>query len=294
MRSDMGFDCAAALLPVDMRGSARALPERTRREAEELRLRSGRPPTVLAHGAERPFGERSVSLSDLDTVLETATRASAHAALADVSSGFVTVRGGCRVGLCGQAVLRENGALTLRRLSSVCIRIPHEAAGCADGIWQALSAGGFADTLIISPPGAGKTTLLRELTRLLSREGRRVSVIDERGEVAGMWEGESAFDLGPCTDVLTGAPKADAAMLLLRSMSPEVLVMDEITSPGDVEAVYSAAGCGVKLLATAHALRADTLMERPLYRALLAEGIFKRAVTISRRGNTRIYEVSTL
>ena len=150
--------------------------------------------------------------------------------------------------------------------------------------------GGFCDTLIVSPPGAGKTTLLRELVRLLSVRGERVAVADERAEVAGGLEG--GFDLGPRTDVMSGAPKAAAALMLIRSMSPTVLAMDEITAPEDVEAVLSAAGCGVAVLATAHAEGLAGLRRRALYRRLLDEGVFRRFVAVRRRPDgAREYEV---
>ena len=263
-----------------MRQTVLALPAGLRNRAEELRLRVGRVPGLVTVSGEQSLPCRAVTTRDLDTVLETATRASAHTALAGVSSGFVTVRGGCRVGLCGEAALQDGRVKTLRRLSSVSIRIPREVHGCADELFRKLSAEGFPDTLIVSPPGAGKTTLLRELVRLSSDSGKRVSLIDERGEVAGVWDGEPVFDVGSRTDVMTAAPKKAAASMLIRAMSPQILAMDEITSPEDIDAAETAAGCGVRLLATCHAGSADELVARPLYRRLLELGIFKRTISI--------------
>lgn len=291
MKDGSGFGKAAALLPQELRAAALALPESVGNAAEELRLRAGREAGVLLPDGERGFGSRTVTVRDLETVLETATRASAHTALSAMSAGFVTVRGGCRVGLCGEAVVKDGAVSGIRRLSAVSLRIPRQAKGCADGIIGPLTAGGFTDTLIISPPGAGKTTLLRELVRLLSDGGARVSLIDERGEVAGVWEGEPELDVGRRTDIMTGAPKKEAAIMLIRAMSPEILAADEITSPEDVAAMAAAAGCGVKLLATAHAGSAGELAARPLYAELLALGVFRRSVTIRKRGGVREYEV---
>jgi stage III sporulation protein AA len=129
------------------------------------------------------------------------------------------------------------------------------------------------------------------LIRLLSEGGARVSENDERGEVAGVWEGVPELDVGRRTDVMTGAPKKEAAVMLIRAMSPEILAADEITSPEDVEAVASAVGCGVRLLATAHAGSARELLQRPVYAKLMALGIFKKCVIIRRRGAAREYEV---
>lgn len=289
MRDCDGFNNAAALLPSDIRQVVLSLPAEVRRVAEELRLRTGRVPGLLTASGEQTLSCRAVTPRDLDTVLETATRASAHTALAGVSSGFVTVKGGCRVGLCGEAALQDGQVKTLRRLSSVSIRIPHEARGCADSIFRELRAADFPDTLIVSPPGAGKTTLLRELVRMSSDSGKRVSLIDERGEVAGVWEGEPVFNVGRCTDVMTGAPKKAAASMLIRAMSPQILAMDEITSPEDIDAAEAAAGCGVRLIATCHAGSADELSSRPLYQRLLELGIFKRTVSIRQSPKGREY-----
>ena len=176
MRDSEGFENAAALLPLDMRSDVLALPEGLRAGAEELRLRAGRRLSLAMPEGESPVGKRTVTPRDLDTVLENATRASAHTALESVASGFVTVRGGCRVGLCGETVVREGGVRSIRRLSSLGIRIPRQHRGCAAEVYARLLELGLPDTLIVSPPGAGKTTLLRELVRLVSEGGRRVSL----------------------------------------------------------------------------------------------------------------------
>ena len=293
MRGQDGFENAAALLPGDIRDAARALPGGLKAGAEEFRLRTGLPPAVLTPEGERGIVQRTVTVRDLDSLLEAATRASAHTALESVAAGFVTVRGGCRVGLCGTVSESEGRILTIRRLSSAVIRIPREVKDCAGGIYPALTDGGFRDTLIISPPGAGKTTLLRELVRMLSST-YRVGLLDERGEVAGVWEGVPLFDVGPQTDVLTGADKRRGALMLLRSMNPQILAMDEITARGDLDALRTAAGCGVRLLATVHAFDRQDMLRRELYREILNCGIFERVVVIRRRGALREYEVTEL
>lgn len=293
MRGQDGFENAAALLPGDIRDAARALPGGVKAVAEEFRLRTGLPPAVLTQEGERGMVQRAVTVRDLDSLLEAATRASAHTALESVAAGFVTVRGGCRVGLCGTVSESEGRILTIRRLSSAVIRIPREVKDCAGGIYPALTDGGFRDTLIISPPGAGKTTLLRELVRMLSST-YRVGLLDERGEVAGVWEGVPLFDVGPQTDVLTGADKRRGALMLLRSMNPQILAMDEITARGDLDALRTAAGCGVRLLATVHAFDRQDMLRRELYREILNCGIFERVVVIRRRGALREYEVTEL
>ena len=284
MKGKDSFESAAALLPRDIRGGVLALRDAERAAAEEVRLRCGHPPAVLLPGGERTLGTRAVTPEDLASLLEAATHGSAHTALAGLRAGYVPLPGGGRLGVCGEAALDAAGRVELLRARSAAIRIARERRGCADGIKKALLEGGFCDTLIVSPPGAGKTTLLRELVRLLSVRGERVAVADERAEVAG---GEGGFDLGPRTDVMSGAPKAAAALMLIRSMSPTVLAMDEITAPEDVEAVLSAAGCGVAVLATAHAEGLAGLRRRAL-----DEGVFRRYVAVRRRPDgAREYEV---
>ena len=278
------------LLPPDLRQYAEAFSG-----AEEIRLRQGRPPGVLLGGQERPVpGCRAVTGYDLDGVLERATGASVHTARDSVRSGFVSVKGGIRLGLCGSVITRLDRPDGIRRLSSVAIRIPREARGCCDGVFPALFREGFANTLILSPPGGGKTTCLRELTRLLSESGVRVSLCDDRGEVAGIWNGEAQFDLGPHTDVMSDAPKAETALMLLRCMNPQVLAMDEITAPGDVQAAEEAVGCGVRLLATAHAENVAEFRTRPLYRRLLRDGVFKNAVVVENHAGARSYRLEAL
>lgn len=295
------FDQAAALLPALLRNAALSLPPSVRGSGEELRLRVGQPMTVVVGPWEQsvPGGPDKLTGRDLAQVLEVATRASIHTALEQVRSGFFTVRGGHRIGLCGTAALKDGAVLTLRHLSSLAIRVCRAVPGAAAGVVGALrTAEAVADTLILSPPGGGKTTFLRDLVRCLS-DGvggppLRVGVADERGEIAALWEGCPQLDVGSHTDILEGCPKADGLMSLLRGMNPQVLAADEITSPRDIGALEQAAHCGVSLLATAHASGVADLKRRPLYRSLLALGVFRRAVVVRRTGGARQYQVVEL
>lgn len=255
----------------------------------------GREASVLLPGGEMSLlpGYR-ISGRDLNAVLETATGASFHACADSICRGYITARGGCRIGLCGTAVIGQRGMEGMRSISSVSVRIPREARGCADGIFSMLSGKRPKSVLIVSPPGWGKTTLLRELVRLFSESGKRVSVVDERSEIAAAWEGVPQFDVGPCTDVLTGAPKAQGTMAVLRAMNPEIIAMDEITAPEDVAACRMASNCGTAILASAHASDTEDLRLRPLYRDMLDAGIFRIAVLIAKNGAGRVYEVVRL
>lgn len=282
------FDRAAQVLPPELRSAALALPEEVRSRTEELRLRLGQPMTVLAEGIEQTVpGPPPVDREALDALLEIATRASAHTALERVRRGYVALRGGHRIGLCGIAAMESGQIKSLRCLSSLNLRVARSVPGAAaEALPPLRRGGGVFSTLILAPPGAGKTTLLRDLIRALSDgEGGpplRVGVADERGEIAALWEGKPELDVGKHTDVMDGCPKALGLELLLRGMNPQVLAADELTSPDDIGAAGLAAGCGVPLLATAHGGGRADLLRRPLYRRLLELGIFQKLVTIRR------------
>jgi len=295
------YEQATNLLPVRWRQAARCLDKEKKALAEEFRLRTGQPMTVLLPEGERPLGgeiaRQTVTQSDIEQLCDMVTEYSRYAACDTISQGFITARGGFRIGLCGTAVLRDGKNSNLKDFSSAAIRIGREKRGVAQPLLSQLwEEGEFCSTLIISPPGKGKTTLLRDLVRLLSdgSEGfppRRVSVADERGEVAAMHEGVAQLDVGSHTDILEACPKAQAIPMLLRCINPQILAVDEITVKDDLIAMASAANCGVRLIATVHAANKDELLRKPLFQELLALGVFQRYVTIAVESGQRKYVV---
>ncbi len=283
------FERALALLRPPLRRRAEALPAAERLCCEELRLRRGRPLTANLGGREFPLGTERVSREDLDYALEKACNASLHSVGPELRRGYIAVAGGLRLGLCGHGVAEGEAGLGLRDVSSLCLRIPRAHAGCGEELFEELWAVGLPSVLIVSPPGAGKTTLLRELIRRASERGLRVAVADERGELAGAGPGGFAFDVGPCTDVMTAMPKAAAALSLLRSMNPQLLAMDEISDPADARALGTALGCGVRLLATVHGRDEADLRARPALAALWEGGAFGALVRIGQQGGRRAF-----
>ncbi len=193
-------------------------------------------------------------------------------------SGFVTLRGGHRMGLCGRVICQGQSIRALRDISSFCIRIAGQWRGAADGlIGQLTDENGFCrSALIVGLPGMGKTTLLRDSLRRLSEAGRRVCVVDERSEIAAMCDGLPQLEVGPCTDVLDGCGKEAGLRWLLRSLSPEVLVTDELSDTLDAQAALEAIRSGVSMLATVHGRDLDSVCGRNTLYPLVRNRAFER------------------
>lgn len=255
-----------AILPTWL---AREMDETAENTLEELRLRIGQPPHLLFRAGSR-WLSRPVSAEDLNFCINTASRYSPWAAQS-VGEGYLTAPGGHRIGLCGEAVVKDGVMSGIRTVSSLCIRVARDFPGMAEqyGNYQ-------GSILIIGPPGSGKTTLLRDLAREISRN-ETVSVVDERGELfpAGM-------DRGARMDVLTGCPKTIGIDNVLRTMGPRTIAVDEITAKEDCAALLRAGWCGVRLMATAHASSSSDLRRRPLYSPLLEGELFDHLLIMHR------------
>ena len=288
---------AAEVLPEHLRRAALARCADEQAVAEEFRLRSGQKMSLLGPEGETSISAEPVTGQDLQAVLDRATEFSAYRCAGSIRQGYVTVRGGCRVGICGTAVLRGGEIATVGELSSLSIRIARAAFGVAKDVYPKLwSEGSFESTLILSPPGGGKTTLLRDLIRCLSKGSQthpalRVAVVDERGEIAAARGGCAQFDVGPHTDILTGTEKAEGISMLLRAMNPQVIAVDEITAPEDIRAMTVAANCGVAFLATVHGRDLDELRRRKLCRELLDTELFHQVIVLEGRGSARTSRV---
>ncbi len=270
----------------------RRLPESQLMGLTEIRIRKGYAPLLVCSGEETSTADvcgYRVTSDDLCRMFNIVSANSVHAFEEEIRAGYLTIRGGHRIGMAGKAVVRDGRVHTLKHIRSFNIRICRNVPGAADRLLGHIVTNGVPhSTLVAGAPGSGKTTILRELTRLFS-EGdssrgilpRNVGLVDERSEIAGCYAGEPQNDVGPRTDVIDACPKAEGMMMLIRSMAPDVLVTDEIGTQADANAIMEALNSGVAVLASAHASCKDDLWLRPALAGLLSARAFSRIVLLS-------------
>lgn len=260
-------------------------------QLQEIRLRVDRPLALCVGGIKRlpNQGGQVVSRKEFREVLEYISRYSLYAFEEEIKRGFLTIPGGHRIGLAGQVVAENGRVKTMKHISFLNIRIAHERKGCANPVMPYLfEKGEFLSTLIASPPGAGKTTLLRDIIRQVSSGGKMfaektVSVIDERSEIAGSYLGKPTKDVGIHCDVLDACTKAEGIHMMLRSMAPEVIAVDEIGMREDFEVLQMALTTGCSLLTTIHGSSMRQLREKPLLQRMFAEKMFQRIVFLGKQ-----------
>lgn len=269
---------------------------------QEIRLRVNRPVTVLLDNQEW-FLCKEGGLTDnvscamyssekeLEAVLTHVCHYSVYAFADEIRQGFMTMQGGHRIGLAGQVVMENRDQIrNLKYIRYLNIRIAHEIIGVSDTLLPSLYDGNgtLYNTLLISPPGCGKTTMLRDLVRNVSNgnaygKGMNVSVVDERSEIAGSYLGVAQNDVGIRTDVLDGCPKTEGMMMLIRSMAPQVLAVDELGSDGDIRALQMASGSGCKLIATIHGSSLEEVSHKKYMCNVIADKLFDRFLVLTRR-----------
>lgn len=247
----------------------------------EIRVRAGR-------RIRLETGEGSVccpvtpSQQQVNQIAEALSEHALYARAEEMRSGFVTLRGGHRMGLCGRVICQGQLVRGLRDISSLCVRIAGQWPGAADRLMPFLTdrEGRVLSALIIGLPGSGKTTMLRDALRRISEAGKRVCVVDERSEIAAMCEGEPQLDVGPNTDVLDGCAKDAGLRWMVRAMSPEVLATDELRDMAEGQAVLEAVQSGITVLATAHGRDTERTLHRGTLSGLAANGAFERYVLL--------------
>lgn len=252
-----------SILPMSIRADVDMLG---RESLQELRLRLNKPPELVTQSGSKWLGTVATA-ENIQFVVNTASRYSPWAA-ATAARGYITAPGGHRIGLCGEVVTDGGQARLVRDVTSLCIRVARDISGIGQGI----SCHG--NVLILGPPGSGKTTLLRDLARRIA-ETETVAVVDERGELF-----PEGFDTGRRMDVLRSCEKAAGIGMVLRTMGPSTIVVDEITAAEDTLALQSALWCGVRLVATAHASNMEDLRSRRIYAPLYEQRCFDTVLTL--------------
>lgn len=284
------FYTATHLLPERLWKGIFTLSPEERASCEEIRLRAGRPLVAIVSQKTRQIHDEMghliiVQPVDLEQTLMRMTQSSLHTYLPQLIQGFFTTEQGHRVGVCGELIYQNGQVSSMRNIASINIRVAKECLGIGAGLLSLRKPG--ESVLIISPPGGGKTTLLRDLARISSRQFR-ISIVDERYELAACSNGKPRFDVGQC-DVISGGNKRDGIEFLLRCMNPEIIVLDEITKQEDSHAVLEAWGCGCDFFATAHGKSTEDLFKRPAYRILMEAGVFQHIIVIYQESGTRSY-----
>ena len=267
-------------LPGSIRKELETLPKEIINEIEEIRLRCSQNPIVLYKTKEKILSSIT-SKEDLQNTLNALIKYSYYAFEEDLAKGFVTIKGGHRIGICGKAVVTDNVPTLIKEISSMNIRFAKEIKGIANILIPIIIKDNEpVNTLIVSPPGCGKTTLLRDIARVLSIRGIKVAICDERSEIAGMCDSMPSFDLGPRTDIIDGCNKRYGISMLIRTMSPQVIITDEIGDRYDVEAINQCTNAGVKIITSIHGSNKEDILKSKINQ-LISENTFENIIYLS-------------
>ncbi len=260
---------------------------------QEIRLRTAQPFMIVYGGEEKILPDirqpHIVTRDEMRETMDYISHYSLYAYSNELKQGFVTIEGGHRVGVAGKVITEQDKVKNIQYISSVNIRISHEVIGCSDRLLPYITKDRqICHTLFISPPGCGKTTMIRDLIRQISDgndyiDGCSVGVVDERSELGGCYMGIAQNNLGKRTDILDCCPKVSGMLMLIRSMSPRVIAVDEIGSGEDVRAVEYAMQCGCKLIASVHSLDMEEALKKPVLGDLIRKRVFERYVVLGRK-----------
>ncbi|GEN52108.1 stage III sporulation protein AA [Halobacillus faecis] len=258
------------------------------KSVQEIRLRIGRPIEILDNNCVDSIETAVMTVEHLSFVLNQISQFSLYRFKEELKEGFITIEGGHRVGLAGKTNTHQDHVETLKHISFMNIRVARATSGNIDSLIPHLyQSGRWMSTLVIGPPQSGKTTLLRELARYIGSDQQgyraaKVAIVDERSEIAASMRGVPQLDVGFRTDVMDACPKAEGMMMMIRSMSPEVLIVDEIGGQKDAEAVREATYTGVEVICSIHGQSFSGVKKRPSAKQLMEERVFQRYLVLDR------------
>ena len=276
----MSMNTLRAILPDKVQDALSHLPFA---EIYELRLRANAPVVACVDGHNFPLRTANITCKDLENIIHKAAEYAIYAVLDQMVKGFITIRGGVRIGIAGELVLQNGQVSAVKNISSLCIRIPHAVKNCAYTILPyVFNETRPVSTLIIAPPGAGKTTMLRDLAYQVSQKYPHINtlILDERGELAACYQGEKQLDVGVNSDVITGGTKAYGFENGIRSLRPDVMITDEISTVEDVQMLHRAIRSGITVIASVHASGLDEVRSKPDLNHLVTQGVFDRYVIL--------------
>lgn len=254
---------------------------------EEIRIRVSKP-IILKLANKEILTEYIITTQDILEIVEKITENSIYSYQQQICLGYITLKGGHRVGISGNVVMEDNKVINVNYIYSLNFRIARQIIGAADKVVnEVLKNDEVSNTLIISKPGAGKTTILRDLIRIISKT-KTVGVVDERGEIAAMYKNEPQNDLGIKVDILSNISKNLGIKMLVRSMSPDVIVADEIGTKEDIEAIKYAVTSGVKGIFTAHANNIEDIKKSPILKELLDLNLIDKIIILDKNNRENI------
>ncbi len=261
------------------------------KDMQEIRIIAEKNASVVKRGILMDCGIK-VAREDLKRIVNSMCRGSLYAMQQNLTKGYITLSGGHRVGVCGRCI-SENGSIThMSDISAICIRVSREIIGAADPIMEYIvHPQRLYNTLIISPAGCGKTTMLRDIARQLGAS-HKVCIADERSEIAASRDGVPTHDVGRFTAVMDSVPKGEGMMMLLRTMSPEVIITDETGTDSEERAISELINCGIKIITSAHGYSERDVMRRRHLRNLIEDGIFERIIILGKlRGEITVEKI---
>ena len=268
---------------------------------EEIRIRNSKPIILKLNNSEKIINY-IVQTEDVLNILQSICENSIYSYQNQICEGFITIKGGHRIGITGSAIIENNQVKNLNYISNLNFRIARQIIGCSNNIIKEIinqEENTIYNTLIVSPPGAGKTTLLRDIIRNLSNgteelTGKNIGVVDERGEIAAMYKGIPQNDLGIRTDIIENIKKSVGMKMLIRSMAPEIIVADEIGSKEDVQEINYAVCSGIKGIFTAHGNSLEDLKLNPAIAELIEKNIFERLLFLDKNNKGKVNKIYAL